>query len=134
MACSRTAIHLNREPFLRRTLIHEIATRFGIPDLAPSLAHFHSRVVDGNRSVYMVGGRRHPVASTTSLPFQKLEVWQGLRIQMRDYHNLYIVQPPQTICALPPTGKWCHGRFDPVFINIKPDKKWPESKMSGSVS
>lgn len=127
----RTAIHLNREPFLRRTSIHEIASKFCIPDLVPSLAHFLSRVAEGDRSPYAVGGRRPPAANATSLPFQKLEVWQGLRIQSKDYHDPRIVHPPQTLCASPPTEKWPLGRFDTVLINSDPDKEWPQSKMTG---
>ncbi len=134
MAGSRTAIHLNREPFLRRTSIHEIASRFCIPDLAPSLAHFLSRAAEGGRSLYTVGGHRSPAPGTTSLPFQKLEVWQGLRIQLKDYHDPRIVHPPQALCASPPTEKWPLGRFDAVLINIDPDKEWPQSKMTGNGS
>jgi hypothetical protein len=133
-AGSRTAIHLNREPFLRRTLVDVIAKRFCIPDLTPSLAHFLSRVAEGDRSLYSVGGRRAPAASAPSLPFQKLDVWQGLRIQMKDYHNTHTIHPPQTLCASPPTGKWPYGRFDTVLINTDPDKEWPQSKMSGDDS
>ena len=136
MAGSRTAIHLSREPYLRRKLIHEVASTFHIPDLAPSLTHFFVSVTAGDSSQYTVGGRRIPAAGDTFLPFQKLEVWQGLRIQSKDYHDPRIVHPPQTLCASPPevTGKWPLGRFDNVLINIDPDKEWPQSKMTGSDS
>lgn len=134
MAGSITAIHVNREPYLRRTSIDEIASRFRIPDLAPSLAHFLLRAAEGDRSLYTVGGRRPPAASTTSIPFQKLEVWQGFRIQLKDYHDPCIVHPPQTLCASPPTEEWPLGRFDTALINIDPDEEWPQSKMLGSDS
>ena len=133
-ADSRAAIHVNREPFLRRTSIDKIASRFCIPDLAPSLAHFLSRAAEGDRSLYTVGGRRPPAASTASLPFEQLEVWQGLHIQLRDYHDPRIVHPPQTLCASPTTAEWPLGRFDTVLINIDPDKEWLQSKMTGSNS
>ena len=129
-AGSRTAIHLNRQPFLRRTLVHEISRRFRIPDLIPSLAHFLSRAADGNRSLHTIGGRRPPTG-VICLPFEKLEVWQGLRIQMKDHHNPRTVHPPQTICAIPPSEKWPLGRFDAVLVNTDPDKEWPHSKMTG---
>ena len=134
MAGSRTAIHVNRDPFLRRTPIHEIAIMFHIPDLTPALAHFLMRAAGGDRSLYTVGGRRPPAASATSLPFQKLEVWQGLRIQSKDYHNPRIVHPPQTLCASPPSEEWPLGRFDTALVNIDPDKEWPQSKITGSDS
>ena len=133
MAGSKTAIHLNREPYLRRTSIDEIASMFCIPDLKPLLAHFIARATD-SRSLYTVEGRRPPAAGTTPLPFQKLKVWHGLRIQMKDYHDPHIVHPPQTLCASPPTQKWPLGRFDNVLVNIDPDKEWPQSKMTGSDS
>ena len=127
----RTVIHLNREPFMRRTLITDIASTFGIPDLAPSLAHFLSCAAEGSRSLYTLGGRRPP-ASSTNLPFQKLEVWSGLRIQLKDYHNPSIVGPPQTLCARPPCEEWPSGRFDAVIVNTDPDFEWPFSKISGN--
>jgi len=94
MAGSRTVIHINCKPFLRRTSIYEIASRFHIPNLAPSLAHFLLCTAEGDRSLYTVGGHQLPVASATSLPFQKLEVWQGLHVQLKDYHDPCIIHPP----------------------------------------
>jgi hypothetical protein len=136
MAGSRTVIHVNHEPYLRRTSINEIASRFHILDLVPSLAHFLMHVTKGDRSLYKVGGCR-PLAAragTTSLPFQKLEVWQGLCIQSKDYHDPHIIHPPQTLCASPLTKEWPLGRFDTALINIDPDKEWPQSKITGSDS
>src|SRR6266403_19830 len=130
-AGSGTVIHLNHNPFLRRTLIHEIASMFCLPDLAPSLAHFLLCATEGGRSLYTVGGWWPSAAGTTSLPFQKLDVWQGLRIQLKDYHDPCIVHPPQTLSASPPTGNWPLGHFDTVLINIDPDEEWPQSKMTG---
>ena len=111
-AGSRIAIHLNREPFMRRTLVTDIASIFGIPDLAPSLARFLlcTAEAEGNRSLYTIGGRRQP-ASSTNLPFQMLEVWSRLRIQMKDYHNHSVVVPPQTLCIRPPCEEWPLGRL-----------------------
>ena len=134
MAGSRTAIHLNHEPLLRRTSIEKITSTFRIPDLAPSLAHFLVRATEGGRSLYAVGGRRPPAAGATPLPFQKLEVWQGLRIQSKDYHDPRIIHPPQTLCASPPSREWPLGRFDNALINIDPNEEWPQSKMTGSDS
>jgi len=131
-AGSRAAIHLNREPFMRRTLITDIASMFGIPDLAPSLARFLSCAAEGNGSIYTIGGRRRPTASSTNLPFQRLEVWSGLRIQLKDYHNPSIVHPPQTLCVRPPCKEWPSGRFDAVLVNTDPDFEWPSSKISGN--
>ena len=132
IASSRTAIHLNRVPFLRRRPIDEIASTFRIPDLASSIAHFLSRIASGTRSLFMVGGRRPPTANASSLPFEKLDVWAGLRLQVKDYHNPRIAQPPQTLCAWPPSESWPSGRFDAVIINTDSDKEWPHSKMSGN--
>jgi hypothetical protein len=54
MAGSRTVIHINREPYLRRTSIEEIASMFHIPDLVPSLAHFLTRAAECDRSLYCI--------------------------------------------------------------------------------
>jgi hypothetical protein len=126
-----TAIHLNLKPFMRRTLVADIASMFGITDLEPSLARFLSCATKGDGSLYTIGGRRPP-ASSTNLPFQKLEVWSGLRIQLKDYHNPSIAGTPQTLCARPPCKEWPFGRFDAVIANTDPDFKWPSSKMSGN--
>ena len=116
---------------MQRTLITDIASMIGISDLAPSLAHFLSCATKGNRSLYTVGGHRPPTSST-NLPFQKLEVWSGLHIQLKDYHNPCVVGPPQTLCARPLCKEWPSGRFDAVLVNTNPDFKWPSSKISGN--
>jgi hypothetical protein len=127
-----TAIHLNREPFLRRTLINDIATTFSIPDLVPALVHFLTGVrIDGSTATFTVGGRRPVSTGNTPLPFQKIEVWPGLRIQMKDIHNPRIVHPPLTLCASPPSKAWPLGRYDNVLVNIDPGKEWPHSSISG---
>ena len=100
----------------------------------PALAHFMIRITDGSRAVYTVGGRRPAATTNTPLPFQKIEVWPGLRIQMKDFHNPSIVHPPQTLCAWPPSADWPVGRFDNALVNVDPEKEWPFSKISGMQS
>jgi hypothetical protein len=73
-----------------------------------------------------------PTASHLSLPFERLDVWSGLHLQIKDYHDPGKVHPPQTQCAWPPSQLWPLGHYDTVLININPDKEWPYSKMLGN--
>jgi|SRR6266850_3704757 len=127
----RTTIHLNHEPLLRRTPIDDIATMFNIPNLIPALAHFVTRVIDRSQAVYTIGGQQPAATSNTLPPSQKIEVWPGFHVQMKDFHNPCIIHPPQMLCAWPPSADWPLGHFDAVLINVDPEKVWPYSKISG---
>ena len=105
---------------------------FGIPDLVPALVHFLTHVqIDGSKATFTVGSQQPVSTSNTPLLFQKIEVWPGLCIQMKDIHNPHIIHPPETLCAWSPSRAWPLGHCDNILINVDLGKEWPHSSISG---
>lgn len=115
-----TAFHLTRDPSFKSLAIDEIASKYGIPDLRPALADYLQRIKYGTK-VFSVGGRR-TASGACDLPFDLLQVWKKVRIQVKEYHEPYNILPPTTINASPPSDPigWSFGRCDPVIVNTDP--------------
>jgi len=80
-------------------------------------------------AVHAIGGPCR-AAGNAQLPFEHLQVWFKLRLQMRDIHTNSIM-PAQTVLASPPKGNWQYGRYDSVVANIDGTKVWPTSGLQG---
>jgi len=125
-----TAFHLNHDPVFKPMLVDEVALKFGLPDLRPSLADFLQRRIMENPAIYPVGGRRR-ASSQCSLPFETLQVWASVRIQSKAYHNRDEILPPQTVSAAPGSDSWPFGRYDSVLVNTDCNMEWPWSGLTG---
>jgi hypothetical protein len=129
---AHVAFHLNRDASFKQMTVDEVADRFNLPDLRPSLADFMQCTIKEKPSLYQVGGRRK-ATSGCPLPFDKLEVWSSFRIQTKSYHDLQKVLPPQTVMASPPSDEWPLGRYDAVLVNTGPNMQWPWSGIKGEL-
>ena len=127
-----TAFHLTRKPPLKMSL-DDAATRFGLPDLIPSLSHFLHRLESGD-SLLSIGGRRHASSSLRPLPYREVQVWTSVILQLKEYHRPHIVLPPNRLNAHPPTKDWPLGRYDIAFANTDAEKQWPRCGLSGKSS
>jgi hypothetical protein len=133
------AFHLNRIPSLRRKLIDDVATTFGVNDFGPAITDFICRLrnrPDEDRDsghISLVGGRRIAAAGIRSLSVQHVEVWSKMRLQTKAYHYPHVILPASTINAAPPSKEWPNGRFDPVVVNVDASKRWPQSGLSGEL-
>jgi hypothetical protein len=123
-----SALHLTRDPTLRRMSVDEVAEKFQLPDLRGALADYLSQV--GNGTTHLVGGRRF-ASNRSPLPFETLDIWSRVRVQNRAYHAPHAVLPAQTINASAPSNPWEFGRSDAVIINADPGLTWPQSGLKG---
>ncbi|KAJ7601568.1 hypothetical protein DFH06DRAFT_1153865 [Mycena polygramma] len=129
-ADGRTAFCLNRDPTPgRRLRVDEVATLFALPDLPAAIQTFIYRAQPDDGPM-MIGGRRPNAAATVRLGF-KLQVWDGVALQSRAYHDPKKILDPQTVNCSPPDEEWTYGRGDPVLVNTDPQYRWPKSKLEG---
>ena len=124
-----TAFHLQRDPIHRRLAIEKVAEMYNLPDLQPAFIHFINQIKSG-RPNYLIGGQQM-AAMVNSIPFNAVDVWMNVQVQGKAFHYPHGLLAPQTICALPPSPDWQHGRSDPVIINLDPCSRWPQSGLKG---
>ena len=128
-----TAFHLSRDPAFKRMTPEDVSLTFSMPDLVPALSHFFLRLTQNRDSMFSIGGRRYGTAQVV-LPFEKLEVWTGVRLQSRDYYNRNIILQPEKLNAAPPNKDWPAGRRDIAIVNVDPKFSWPDSGLAGAGS
>ncbi|KAJ7665341.1 hypothetical protein DFH06DRAFT_1323734 [Mycena polygramma] len=125
-----TAFCLNRDPTPgRRLSVEEVVTLFALPDLPAAIKTFIHRAQPDDGPM-MIGGKRPNAASDVRLGF-KLQVWDGVALQSKAYHDPKKLLDPQTINCSPPDKEWLYGRGDPVLVNTDPQHCWPKSKLKG---
>ncbi|KAJ6524938.1 hypothetical protein B0H19DRAFT_1085060 [Mycena capillaripes] len=126
-----TAFHLNRDYVGRRRTVQQVATTFGLPDFQDALQAYLQRPRD---SRLVIGGKRPTGTIEDYLcGFTYLQVWHGVRIQSRSYHNSNQILVPETVNADPPSASWKYGRGDAVIVNTHSECKWPKSGLEGHV-
>lgn len=127
---AKTALHLARDPSIKRMSVNETAKMFHLPDL-------HRAIVDylnmGDHANPTAGGRR-VATSESPMPFgvKALEVWTKLRLQNYAYYPPHDALPAHTVNILPPSRVWPVGRADTVLINTDQGKIWPNSGLDGT--
>ncbi|KAJ6564518.1 hypothetical protein B0H19DRAFT_1209885 [Mycena capillaripes] len=118
-----TAFHLNRD--------YQIATTFGLPNFQDALHAYLQRPRD---SRLVIGGKRPTGTIEDYLcGFTYLQVWHGVRIQSRSYHDPNQILVPETVNADPPSASWKYGWGDAVIVNTHSECKWPKSGLEGHV-
>ncbi|TDL22476.1 hypothetical protein BD410DRAFT_723064 [Rickenella mellea] len=101
-----TAFHLvNRTTFSKYT-IETLSELYRIPDLRAAIGDYFS-----GQTIEARNGRRISPPNC-DLPFDRLNVWDHCRIQLRAIHDESIIKPPTTIQARPPSTErqygWCN--------------------------
>ncbi|KAH7918561.1 hypothetical protein BV22DRAFT_1024408 [Leucogyrophana mollusca] len=129
LATPITALHLTYSPTLTNMTVNKTADTFGLRDLRPALADYLSRVQDGV-TYHGIGGRRKAHAGC-HLPFERIQVWCKLRLQLHSFHYPDLVEPSQAVNAFPPSRVWPYGKYDSVIINVNPEFNWPDSGLEG---
>ena len=61
----------------------------------------------------------------------KLQVWHKVHVQQASYHDDKILEPPQTVCAIPPSAVNPYGQWDSVIISSHPMSDWPKHGLVG---
>ena len=127
---THTAFHLNRDPTFKQMTLEEAAEKFRLPDLGPALIDFMHRYTGDSQAIYSIGGRRSTVAPT-HIGSPKIQVWSGVRIQSKSFHNEDEIMPSKLVNACPPCADWPLGLYDNVIVNIDKSKSWPQSGLNG---
>jgi hypothetical protein len=128
-AMSITAYHLNADPTLTRMTVDGVADVFELSDLRTALADYLE--CDAAASAHVIGGRRRALPNCR-LPFEHIQVWCKVRMQLKSYHEQQL-EPSQAVLAQPPSEAWPCGRYDAVIVNVDPTFKWPHSHLEGSI-
>lgn len=118
---------------MTRTLIDDIADKFRLPDLRPSLADYFERRKGSDGTLHPIGGTRQSLVNAP-LPFDHAQVWYKVRLQCGSYHDQKILTPTQTVNAMPPDKQWPHGRYDAILVCNDLDHDWPASGLKGKYS
>ena len=127
---SHITFHLNCSPSFKQMTIDDMAEKFGLPDLCPTLTDFLCHYMPDNSANYVIGGRQR-AAANTDINFSKIEIWSGVHIQMKTFHNANKVTPSQLINACLPPDNWPLGCYDNVIVNMNDSKHWPWSGLDG---
>jgi hypothetical protein len=128
-----TAIHLNFSPSCSGVKLDDVSTDFNLPDLHVALSSFLQHDVRERGIVHGVGGprQRPSIDRPPILPFDRVQLWNTVRLQLKSFHNPDIVLPAQTIHASPPGPGWPKGRWDAILVNVDTAYEWPKSGLSG---
>jgi hypothetical protein len=121
------AFHLNRDPEGRQLSVDDAAIKFQLQDLRPALAAYLHRRTSTSLAI---GGKRPKLIHNT-LPFDKIQLWNKLRIQSRSFHDSDKILVPETVNAAPPDAHWKRGRGDAVLVNFDAQHQWPSSGLEG---
>ena len=61
----------------------------------------------------------------------KLQVWHKVHVQQVSYHNDKVLEPLQTVCAIPLSAANPYGQWDSVIISPHPTSDWPKHGLVG---
>ena len=112
-ATSTTAFHIATKPSSRLSLA-EAAAKYDLPNLIPAISAFLAQ-------------RNGTLASPDEI---KLQIWHNVHVQQRSYHSEEL-EPPQTLCASPPSAANPYGQYDSVIVNPQSDSDWPRHGLVG---
>ena len=125
-----TAFHLNHRASKTRLSVDLTAALFRLPDLRPALADYVKRVQTGTHWSHCIGGRRSASAAA-SLPFNDLQIWYNVKMQMKSVHGIPRTMPSQTVHAAPSDTQWPLGRSDAALLSNDTATSWPGQGIVG---
>lgn len=124
------AFNLAYDPSISPISINAAAELFQISDLHASLADFISHEqVHSAHAIHPIGGS-HRASSSTSLPFEHIQVWYKPCLQTTEFHTDSIL-PPQTLLASSPQDDWQYRQYNIIIVNIDHSCVWPKSGLEG---
>ena len=116
LASSTTAFRLAVKPLLRVST-DEAADMYGLPDLWSAITGYLSRA--------------DCLVEITNLPTEKMQVWFKVRVQLPNYHDPQLLEPPQSLLASPPLARVPIGRYDFAIISQSDESDWPSNGLRG---
>ena len=104
------------------------AELYELPDFKPAIADYLDRHLPD--FTHMIGGR-HQSAPDCQLPFDRIQIWHKMRIQLRSSYNLKTLLPSRGLHASPASSTWLFGRYDHVIISSDGNNDWPRNGLLG---
>lgn len=128
-ATTTTAFHIGVKPSHRLT-VDETAEAYGLSDLRSALSDFLFRT-EHNLPHNAPTGRRN-AESADRVPFDKLQIWDKLRVQEKMFHDRSASDSPQSLRIIRPSAKHPDGIFDSVVIGSDEQCNWPDGGLDGT--
>ena len=110
--------------------IDEAAEKYRLPDLHPAFVEFIHCNTPSNSAPYLNGGWCS-TAAHSDLGSMNIQVWSGVHLQSKSFHNTDEVVPFKLANVCPPCEDWPLGLCDSVIINTDRSKTWPQSRLAG---
>ena len=129
-ALSTVAFHLNFRPTMTNMTIDSAAELYELPDFRPAIADYLDRHFPD--FTHTIGGRRQS-APDCPLPFNCIQIWHKMRIQLRSSYDSKTLLPSQSLQASPASTKRPFGRYDHVIISSDGNKDWPRNGLLGQI-
>ena len=110
------AFYLNQDPSIKQMSVDEAAKKYGLPDLCPALADFIHCYTPSNSVPYLIGGK-HSAVAHPNIGSLRIQIWTGVRLQLKSFHNPDKVMPSKFVNAYPPCDDWLLGLYDGAIVN-----------------
>ena len=127
-ASAAVAFHLSSKPAMTNMTVDGVAELYELPDFKPAIADYLDRHLPD--FTHMIGGRRQS-APDCQLPFDRIQIWHKMRIQLRSSYDSKTLLPSQGLHASPASSTWPFGRYDHVIISSDGNNDWPRNGLLG---
>ena len=129
------AFHLDARGDTKQITIEEASNLYNQPDLRRAIADFLTKTsyAETRGRICSIGGRRM-AAVDAEVPYNKVQCWNDVRMQAKDFHQRYIVLESRLVMAKPPSPENPYGDSDVVIINLDPAYPWPQPTLKGNVA
>ena len=106
---SLAAFHFNKSPDITSISIGEAARMYTLLDLWPALGDFARRLSHRQHHGCWIS------RGCPNVGFDRICIWYRFKVQLCSAHDELIVEPVQTVQALPPSQEYPHGKCDTVM-------------------
>ena len=129
---AHTTFHLICNPTFKQMTINEATKKFGLLDLCAALMDFMHHYMMANFAIYGISDQQSTVALTNFIS-PKVQVWSGVHIQLKSFHDVDEATPLQLVNACSPCADWLLGLYDSVIINTNKPKSRPQCRLDGTL-
>ena len=110
------AFHLSQDPSFKQMSVDEATEKYRLPGLCPTLADFIHHYAPSNSVPYLIGGWCSTVAHP-DVGSLRIQIWTGVCLQLKSFHNLDEVMPSKLVNARPPCDDWPLGLYNGIIVN-----------------
>ena len=125
-----TAYHLSSKPTMMNMTVNSTVQLYELPDFKLAITDY----LDCHHPnfTHMIGGRRHSTLDC-QLPFDHIQIWYKMQIQLYSSYNLNMLLLSQGLHASLSSVKWPFSHYDTVIISSDGNKDWPHNGLHGKI-